>query len=44
MLVYAFVMYGLDNCNSLLYRGLQLVQNCAVRLILCGPKYDHITP
>ena len=52
MLVHAFVMCRLDNCNSLLYglpkyliHRLQfVVQNCALRLILCGPKYDHITP
>ena len=51
MLVHAFVMCRLDNHNSLLYGlpkywiyRLQLVQNCAVRLILSGSKYDCITP
>ena len=51
MLVHAFVMCRLDNCNSLLYglpkhliRRLQLVQNCAARLILCGAKHERITP
>ena len=43
MLVHAFVICRLDNCNSLSYgipkcliHRLQLVQNCVVRLILCG--------
>ena len=47
----AFVMCRLDTCDSLLYGllkyliyRLQLVQNCAARLILCGPEYDRITP
>ena len=51
MLVHAFVMCRLDNCNYLLYglpkyliHRLQLVQNCAARLILCSSKYDRITP
>ena len=50
-LVHAFVTCSLDNCNSLLYgfpkylvHRLQLVQNCAARLILCGRKFDRITP
>ena len=49
--VHAFVTCRLDNCNSLLYgfpkylvHRLQLVQNCAARLILCGRKFDRITP
>ena len=51
MLTHAFVMCRLENCNSLLYRlpnylihRLKLFQNCATRLILCGFKYDCITP
>ena len=48
---HAFVTCRLDNCNSLLYgppkhlvHRLQLAQNCAARLILCGRKHDHIAP
>ena len=50
MLVHAFVMCRLDNCNSVIWTSeilvhrLQLVQNCAARLILCGSKYGRITP
>ena len=50
-LVRAFVTCRLDNCYFLLYglpkhlvHKLQLAQNCAARLILCGRKHDHITP
>ena len=50
-LVHAFVTCRLDNCNSLLYglpkylvHRLQSPQNCVVRLILCGRKFDRITP
>ena len=52
MLVHAFIMCRLDNWSSLLYglpkhlliHRLQLVQNCAPRLILCGAKHERITP
>ena len=50
-LVHALVTCRLGFCNCLLYglpkylvHRLQLVQNCAARLILCDRKYDHITP
>ena len=50
-LVHAFVTCRLDNCNSLLYglakhlvHRLQLAQNCAAQLILCGRKHDRVTP
>ena len=41
----------LDNCNSLLYgipqnliQRLQLVQNCAARLVFNKRKFEHVTP
>ena len=51
-LVHAFVTCRLDNVNALLYglpteyliAKLQVVLNCAARLILCKQKYDHATP
>ena len=50
-LAQAFVTCRLDNSNSLLYgllkhlvHRLQLAQNCAAGLILCGRKHDHVTP
>ena len=51
MLVHAFVISKLDNCNSLL-AGLpqnlldtvQGVHNAATRLVSCTHKYDRITP
>ena len=50
-LVHAFVTCRLDNGNALQYglpkyliAKLQVVLNCAARLILCKQKYDHATP
>ena len=47
-LVYEFVKCRLDNCHyytrEKLIQKLQIVQNCAARLIMEGRKYDHITP
>ena len=51
-LVHAFVTCRLDNGKALLYglpteyliAKLQVVLNCAARLILCKQKYDHATP
>ena len=50
-LLHAFVTCRSDNYNSLLYglpkrlvHRLQLAQNCAAWLILCGHKHDHATP
>lgn len=51
MLINAFVISPLDNCNSLMY-GLpkylidrvQHVFNCAAKLITLSKKYDHVTP
>ena len=51
ILVNAFVTSRLNNCISILYglpryvlHKLQLIQNCAARLILGGYEYDYITP
>ena len=50
-LVHSFVTCRLDNGNALLYglpkyliAKLQVVLNCATRLILCKQKYGHATP
>jgi len=51
VLINAFVISRLDNCNSLLY-GLpkylidrvQHVFNCAAKLVTLSRKYDHVTP
>ena len=50
-LVHALVTSRLDNCNSLLsgcydylLKRLQMVHNCAARLILGRRKYDRVTP
>ena len=50
-LIQAFVISGLNNCNSLLYGlsekdicKIQRVQNMAARLIFLNKKRDHITP
>ena len=40
-LVHCYMLYGLP--KHLVHR-LQLAQNCAARLILCGRKHDHVTP
>lgn len=52
MLINAFVISRLDNCNSLIMYGLpkylidrvQHVFNCAAKLITLSKKYDHVTP
>ena len=50
-LVSAFVLSGLDFCNSLLsgcpkhlLEKLQKVQNSAARLVLTAHKRDHVSP
>ena len=50
-IVHALVTSRLDNCNSLLsgcydylLKRLQMVHNCAARLILGRRKYDRVTP
>ena len=49
--IHAFITCKLDNCNSLLYgiphnliQRLQLVQNCAARLVFNKRKFEHCTP
>ena len=51
MLINAFVISRLDNCNSLMYglpkyliARVQHVFNCAAILITLSKKYDHVTP
>jgi len=48
--VHAFVISGIDNCNSLLYgisdykiNHLQRIQNSAARIVINTRKYDYIT-
>ena len=50
-LVHALVTWKLDNCNSLLLglpqkltQRLQMVQNCAARLVFNKRKFEHVTP
>ena len=50
-LIHAFITSRLDDCNALLYglpsnaiAKLQRVQNAAVRVLLCVPRYCHISP
>ena len=49
-LIHVFVTCELDHCNSLLIglpcyliKRLQMVQNCAARLVVRGRKYDPVT-
>ena len=52
VLINAFVISRLDNCNSLIMYGLpkylidrvQHVFNCAAKSITLSKKYDHVTP
>ena len=51
ILVHAFVNFRIDYGNSLIYgipnsllHKLQIVQNCAARIISCSHKCEHITP
>ncbi len=50
-MIHAFVITGLDDCNSLYYgvsqyslSHLQLVQNAAARLLSGTRKYEPVTP
>ena len=51
MLVHAFIMGRIDNCNSLLYglptthiNKLQRMQNAAAKLICSTLRFSHVTP
>ena len=51
VLINAFAISRLDNCNSLMYGlrkylidSVQHVFNCAAKLITLSKKYDHVTP
>ena len=51
MLILILISFELRDTENQLYglpkylvHRLQLAQNCAARLILCGRKHDHVTP